>query len=327
MTIARAFIALAALAAFALSALGPAPAAAQDWPTRTIKIVVGFSAGGGTDLAARIVAQPLQEILGQPVVVENRPSAGGIVGGDQVAKGQKDGYTLLMMSNAHAVSAAMYKALPYDPVKDFQMLSLVATAGLVMITASEFPASDVKGAIALLKADPNKCNFGSAGVGTTQQFAAELMNQMAGVKITHVPYRSTPAVVTALLSQDIHYAFELIQVVSGQIQAKTLKAIAVTSPARYPSLAEVPTFAESGLPGYDVTSWYGLAMAPDTPRPIVDKLNKAVAEALNRPAIRKQISDLGAQPKTSTPEELSRHIAAEVAKWQGVREKAGIPQL
>jgi tripartite-type tricarboxylate transporter receptor subunit TctC len=261
------------------------------------------------------------------VVVENRPSAGGIIGGDQVAKGQKDGYTLLMMSNAHAVSAAMYKTLPYDPVKDFQMLSLVATAGLVMITAPEFPATDVKGAIALLKADPDKYNFGSAGVGTTQQFAAELMNQMAGVKITHVPYRSTPAVITGLLSKDIHYAFELIQVVSGQIQAKALKAIAVTSPARYPSLPEVPTFAESGLPGYDVTSWYGLAMAPDTARPIVDKLNKAVAEALNRPAVRKQISDIGARPKTSTPEELSRHIAAEVAKWQGVREKAGIPQL
>jgi tripartite-type tricarboxylate transporter receptor subunit TctC len=324
MRIARAFIALAALA---LSALGPAPAAAQDWPTRTIKIIVGFSAGGGTDLAARIVAQPLQEILGQPVVVENRPSAGGIIGGDQVAKGQKDGYTLLMMSNAHAVSAAMYKALPYDPVKDFQMLSLVATAGLVMITAPEFPANDVKGTVALLKADPGKYNFGSAGVGTTQQFAAELMNQMAGVKITHVPYRSTPAVITGLLSKDIHYAFELIQVVSGQIQAKTLKAIAVTSPARYPSLPDVPTFAESGLPGYDVTSWYGLAMASGTPRPIVDKLNKAVAEALNRPAIRKQISDIGAQPKTSTPEELSQHIASEVAKWQGVREKAGIPQL
>jgi tripartite-type tricarboxylate transporter receptor subunit TctC len=324
MTIARACMAMAAAI---LLALGAAPATAQDWPTRTIKIIVGFGAGGGTDLAARIVAQPLQEILGQPVVVENRPSAGGLVAGDQVAKGQKDGYTLLMMSNAHAVSAAMYKTLPYDPVKDFQMLSLVATAGLVMITAPDFPANDVKGAVALLKADPNKYNFGSAGVGTTQQFAAELMNQMAGVKITHVPYRSTPAVITALLSKDIHYAFELIQIVSGQIQAKTLKAIAVTSPARYPSLPDVPTFAESGLPGYDVTSWYGLAMAPDTPRPIIDKLYKAVAEALNRPAIRKQISDIGAQPKTSTPEELSQHIAAEVAKWQGVREKAGIPQL
>jgi tripartite-type tricarboxylate transporter receptor subunit TctC len=321
MRIARAFIALAALA---LSALGPAPAAAQDWPTRTIKIIVGFSAGGGTDLAARIVAQPLQEILGQPVVVENRPSAGGIIGGDQVAKGQKDGYTLLMMSNAHAVSAAMYRALPYDPVKDFQMLSLVATAGLVMITAPEFPANDVKGTVALLKADPGKYNFGSAGVGTTQQFAAELMNQMAGVKITHVPYRSTPAVITGLLSKDIHYAFELIQVVSGQIQAKTLKAIAVTSPARYPSLPDVPTFAESGLPGYDVTSWYGLAMAPGTPRPIVDKLNKVLRDALATDEVKRRLAQEGAEPMPTTPEEHAAVLDREDTKWSAIIKSAGI---
>ncbi|MCX7311332.1 MAG: tripartite tricarboxylate transporter substrate binding protein [Hyphomicrobiales bacterium] len=324
MTHARAFITLAALG---VAALAPLPAAAQEWPARTVKIMVGFGAGGGTDLAARIVAQPLQEILGVPVVVENKASAGGILAGDQVAKGQKDGYTILMMSNAHAVSAAMYKALPYDPIKDFQMLSLVATAGLVMIAAPEFPAGDVKGAISVLKSDPNKFNYGSAGVGTTQQFSAELFNQMAGVPITHIPYRSTPAVLAGLLSKDVNYAFELIQIVSGQIRAGTLKAIAVTSPERHPALPEVPTAAESGLPGYDVTSWYGLAMAPGTPRPIVDKLNKAVAEALARPAVRKQISDIGAQPKTSTPEELSRHIEAEIVKWQGVREKAGIPQL
>ena len=150
---------------------------------------------------------------------------------------------------------------------------------------------------------------------------------MAGFKVTHIPYRSTPAVVAGLLSKDINYAFELIQIVTGQIRAGTLKAIAVTSPARYPALAEVPTIAESGLPGYDVTSWYGLAMAPGTPQPIVDRLNKAVAEALGRESVRKQIADIGAQPRTSTPEELSRHIAGEIAKWQGVREKAGIPQL
>jgi tripartite-type tricarboxylate transporter receptor subunit TctC len=324
MTIARVVFAVAAML---LPALAPSPGIAQDWPTRTIKIMVGFGAGGGTDLAARIVAQPLQEILGQPVVVENKSSAGGILAGDQVAKGQKDGYTLLMMSNAHAVSAAMYTKLPYDPINDFQMLSLVGTAGLVMVTAPDFPANDVNGAIALLKSDPNKYNYGSAGVGTTQQFAAELFNQMAGVKITHVPYRSTPAVLSGLLSKDVHYAFELIQIVTGQIRAGTLKAIAVTSPQRYPSLAEVPTFAEAGLPGYDVTSWYGLATAAGTPQPIVDRLNKAVAEALSRDSVRKQISDIGAQPKASTPEELTRHIAGEIGKWQGVREKAGMPQL
>jgi len=318
---------VAALAALMLAAVLPSVAAAQDWPTRSIKIIVGFGAGGGTDLAARIVAPALQDILGVPVVVENKPSAGGIIGGDQVAKGAKDGTTLLMMSNAHAVSAAMYKKLPYDPINDFQMLSLVGTAGLVMITAPDFPANDVKGTIALLKASPDKFNYGSAGVGTTQQFAAELFNQMAGISITHVPYRSTPAVVAALMSKDVQYAFELIQVVTGQINANSLKAIAVTSPQRYPTLPEVPTFAESGLSGYDVTSWYGLATAPGTPAPIVEKLHKAVIEALNKAAVRKQISDIGAQPRTSTPEELSKHIAGEIAKWQGVREKAGIPQL
>ncbi len=324
MTIVRAFIALAAIV---LPAIGSVSAVAQDSTTRTIKIIVGFGAGGGTDLAARIVAQPLQEILGQPVVVENKPSAGGILGGDQVAKGPKDGSSLLMMSNAHAVSAAMYKTLPYDPVKDFQMLSQVGTAGLVMIAAPDFPAGDAKGVMALLKADPNKYNYGSAGVGTTQQFAAELFNQMAGVKITHIPYRSTPAVVAGLLSKDTHYAFELIQIVSGQIRGGTLKAIAVTSPQRYPSLSEVPTFAETGLPGYDVTSWYGLSMAAGTPKPIVDRINKALVEALGRESVREQILKVGAQPRSSTPEELSRHIESEIAKWRGVREKAGIPQL
>lgn len=320
MIFARAFIALA-------FAILPTLAAAQDSSTRTIKIIVGFGAGGGTDLAARIIAQPLQEILGQPVVVENKPSAGGILGGDQVAKGLKDGSSILMMSNAHAVSAAMYKTLPYDPVKDFQMLSLVGTAGLVMVTAPDFTAGDAKGMMMLLKSDPNKYNYGSAGVGTTQQFAAELFNQMAGVKITHIPYRSTPAVVAGLLSKDTHYAFELIQIVSGQIRGGTLKAIAVTSPQRYPSLAEVPTFAETGLPGYDVTSWYGLAMAAGTPKPIVDRINKALVEALGRDAVREQILKVGAQPRSSTPEELSRHIESEIAKWRGVREKADIPQL
>ncbi len=320
MIFARAFIALA-------FAILPTLAAAQDSSTRTIKIIVGFGAGGGTDLAARIIAQPLQEILGQPVVVENKPSAGGILGGDQVAKGLKDGSSILMMSNAHAVSAAMYKTLPYDPVTDFQMLSLVGTAGLVMVTAPDFTAGDAKGMMMLLKSDPNKYNYGSAGVGTTQQFAAELFNQMAGVKITHIPYRSTPAVVAGLLSKDTHYAFELIQIVSGQIRGGTLKAIAVTSPQRYPSLAEVPTFAETGLPGYDVTSWYGLAMAAGTPKPIVDRINKALVEALGRDAVREQILKVGAQPRSSTPEELSRHIESEIAKWRGVREKADIPQL
>ncbi len=308
------------------TAMLPAAAVAQDWPTRPIRLLIGFGPGGGTDIAARIIAQPLSEILGQPVVVENRPGAGGVTAADAVAKSEKDGYTALMMSNAHAVQAVVNKALPYDPVKDFQMLSLVGTAGLMMVTVPDFPADDVKGAISALKANAARFNFGTPGVGTTQHFSAELFGQLAGFKVTHVPYRSTPQVVTALLGKEINYTFELIQTVAGQVKAGKLKAIAVTSPKRYPSVPDVPTFAESGLPGYDVTSWYGISLPAGTPKPIVDKFHKAMIEALGREAIRSAIVKAGAQPASSTPEELSRHIAGEISKWSAVREKAGIPQ-
>jgi tripartite-type tricarboxylate transporter receptor subunit TctC len=304
----------------------PVAASAQEWPNRPIRLLVGFGAGGGTDLAARIIAQPLSEILGQPVVVENRPGAGGVTAGDAVAKSPKDGYTALMMSNAHAVSAVINKSLPYDPVNDFQMLSLVGTAGLIMVTPPDFPATDVKGAVSVLKANAEKFNFGTPGVGTTQHFAAELFGQLGGFKVTHVPYRSTPQVITALLAKEINYTFELIQTVAGQVASGSLKAIAVTSPKRYPSVPDVPTFAESGMPDYDVTSWYGIALPAGTPQPIVVKFYKAMIEALSRENVRAAILKAGALHASSTPEELSKHIAAEISKWNAVREKAGIPQ-
>src|SRR5207247_7347509 len=170
------------------------------------------------------------EMLGQPVVVENRVGAGGTTAAEQVARGPKDGYTALMMSNAHAVSAVMYKTLRYDSIADFQMVSMVGTAGLVLVTAPEFPAKDLRGVIARVKANPGKLNFGSPGVGTTQHFSAELLVQLAGLSMTHIPYRSTPAAISALLSKDVQLVFELIQAVQGQFQSGTLKAIAVTSP-------------------------------------------------------------------------------------------------
>jgi tripartite-type tricarboxylate transporter receptor subunit TctC len=315
----------AALASIAL--LGVAPAAAEDaWPTRPIRLVVGFGAGGGTDIAARLVAQPLSEILGQPVVVENRPGAGGMTAADAVAKSPKDGTTALMMSNAHAVSAVMYKTLRYDPVNDFAMVSMVATAGLVLVTRPDFPANDLKSLLETVRANPGKLNFASAGVGTTQQFAGELMKQLAGLNVTHVPYRTTPAAVTGLRAKDVEYLVELVQPVQGQIQAGDLKAIAVTSPERNPILPDVPTFKQSGMPDYEVTSWYGLAFAAGTPPAIIDKTNKAMRELLAREAIDKQVRTMGALVRSSTPEELKTHIASEIAKWKGVREKAGIEQ-
>jgi tripartite-type tricarboxylate transporter receptor subunit TctC len=313
------------LALIALVA-GLAAASSDDWPSHPIRMIVGFGPGGGTDIAARFVAAPLSEILGQPVVVENRTGAGGTTGAEMVAHAAHDGTMALMMSNAHAISAVMYKTLPYDPVNDFQRVSMVATAGLVLVTAPDFPAKNLSELVALVKANPGKYNFGSAGVGTTQQFAGELLKQSAGLDIVHVPYRTTPAAVAGLLGKDVSFVFELVQAVQGQIQTGALKAIAVTSPQRNPVLPEVPTFAEAGMPGYEVTSWYGVAFPAGTPMPIVDKTNTGIRKLLETDAVRKQVLTMGAAVKSSTPDELKTHIASEIAKWNGVREKAGIPK-
>ena len=245
---------------------------------------------------------------------------------DAVAKSPKDGYTALMMSNAHAISAVMYKTLRYDPVNDFQMVSMVATAGLVLVTRPDFPGKDVAGVLAAVRANPGKLNFGSAGVGTTQQFAGELMKQTAGLNVTHVPYRTTPAAVTGLRAGDVDYLFELVQPVQGQIQTGDLKAIAVTSPERNSILPDVPTFKESGMPDYDVTSWYGIAFPAGTPPAIVQKTNEAMRKLLARETVSKRVAGLGARVRSSTPDELKAHIEAEIVRWKAVREKAGIEQ-
>ena len=306
--------------------LSVTPSHAQDWPQHPIRIVVGFGAGGGTDLAARIVAEPLSKALGQPVVVENRVGAGGTTAAEGVAKGPKDGYTALMMSNAHAVSAAIYKTLRYDPINDFQMVSMVGTAGLVMVTAPNFPAKDIKGVIAYAKANPGKLNYGTPGIGTTQHFASEYFRQLAGLDMQHIPYRSTPQAITALIAGEVQIVIELIQPVMGQFQSGTLRAIAVTSPERFATVPELPTFAESGLPGYDVTSWYGLSFAAGTPAPIVAKTNKAMHDLLASATVKEQILKAGALVRSSTPDELKAHIVDEIVKWKAVREKAGIEQ-
>jgi tripartite-type tricarboxylate transporter receptor subunit TctC len=304
----------------------PSTLQAQDWPRQPIRIVVGFGAGGGTDIAARIVAQPLSELLGQPIVVENRVGGGGTTAAEGVARAPKDGYTALMMSNAHAVSAAVYKTLRYDPIADFQMVSMVGTAGLVLVTTPSFPAKDLKELIAQAKANPGKLNFGSPGVGTTQHFAAEYMKQLAGLDIQHVPYRSTPAALTGLIAGEVQLVVELVQTVQAQIQAGTLRAIAVTSPQRFPAVPDIPTFAESGLSGYDVTSWYGLSFPAGTPSAIVERTNTALRSLLATDAVRAQILRVGALVRTSTPDELKAYIADEITKWKAVREKANIEQ-
>ena len=259
-------------------------------------------------------------------MVENRVGGGGTTAAEQVARAPKDGYTALMMSNAHVIAPAMNKSLRYNSVGDFQMVSMVGTAGLMLVTAPDFPAKDVKGLIAYAKKNPGKLNFGSPGVGTTQHFASEFLKQMAGLDILHVPYKSTPAVLTGLIAGEVQMVIELIQTVQGQVQAGKMRAIGVTSPKRFPTVPDIPTLAETGLPGFDVTSWYGLAFPSGTPTPIVERTNKALRELLATDTVRAQIAKVGALVQSSTPDELRTHIVSEIDRWKAVREKAGIQQ-
>ena len=314
----------AVLAGTTLSAVAPALA---EWPAdQSIRVIVGFNAGGGTDIVSRIIAQPLGELLHQSVVVENKVGAGGTIAAETVARSNKDGYTALMTSPAHTVSAAMLKSIRYDAVKDFADVSLVADSAFVFVARKDFPANDIKGLIALAKASPGKLNFGDVGVGSTQNFAGELMRQMAGIEVTHIPYSSTPGVVTALLQGQVDYGVELAHAVQGQVQAGQLKLLAVGAPSRWPTIPDVPTVSESGVPGYVVTGWYGWMYPADTPQGIVDKTNAALKEVLAMPSIREQLAKVGAVVHVSTPAEFTKFVENEVVKWKSVREKAGIEQ-
>jgi tripartite-type tricarboxylate transporter receptor subunit TctC len=314
------------LAAAALALAMPAAAGAQEWPTRPIHVIVGAGPGGGTDIVTRIIAVPLGELLGQPIVVENKQGAGNIIAAETVVKAPRDGYTAYMMNNAHGVSAAMYKHLPFDSVNSFSFVSLTGTAGLVLVVRPDSPVKNVAELIALAKSEPGKLNFASVGVGTTQHFSGELFRQLAGIDVKHIPYRGTPAVLTGLMGKQVDFTFELVQPVLGQVRSGSLKALAVTSLTRDPSLPDLPTVAESGLPAFQVMSWYGLSFPAGTPQPIIDKMNKALHEVLARPDIRAQLLKVGASAQTSTPEEMRQHVVNEIAKWTAVREKAGIPQ-
>jgi len=301
-------------------------AQAQAWPERPIRMVVGFGAGGGTDIIARIIAQPLGEILGQPVVVENKAGAGGTIGADTVAKAPKDGSSVFMMNNGHAVSASLYKTLPYDSLKDFAPVSLVATMPLIITAGTNVPASDVATLIKLAKAQPGKVKFASVGVGSTQHFAGEVFRSLAGIEMRHVPYRGTPAAIAAVRGGEIELLVEVAAPVVGQIKGGELKALAVTSAKRFPGLPDVPTVAEAGLAGYDVTTWYGLAFPAGTPAAIITKMNAAVAEALGREAVRKQVLEASFLPATSMPADFTNHIASEIKRWAQVMKEAGVEQ-
>ncbi len=321
-----AIVALAFMSSFA-AAQQPAPQAPLDWPQRPVRVLVGFGPGGGTDIVARIVAQPLGEALGQPVVIENRPGAGGAVAAAAVAKSAPDGYTAFMANNGFAVAAVMRKALPYDPIGDFQPVGMVATMPLLVLSGPQSGFSDLRGLVAAAKAAPGKLNFANVGLGSTQHFAGVLLLQQAGIQLLPVPYKGTPNAVAATSTNEAQLLVEVAGSVLGQVKGGMLKALAVTSAARFSGLPEVPTVAQAGIPGYDVTTWYAMVFPAKTPAAVVEKANRALKTVLAREDVRRQMANTAFEPSDAgTPEALQAHIKSEIARWGKVREQAGIAQ-
>jgi len=313
-------IAVAAALACAL------PAQAQTYPTKPIRILVPFAPGGVGDLTARAVTQKMGASLGQQIIVDNRPSAGGIVASELVAKAEPDGYTILLLNNLHAVSPSLFKSLPYDPLKDFAPVSTLGVFSLVLMVSPDSPMKSVKDLVATAKASPGKLNIGTINIGATQHLAAELFTSMAAIDVVTVPFNSTAAVVTALRGNNVQAGVEVLAPVMGQIKAGSLRAIAVTAPTRFPGLPDVPTVMESGVPGYQVIAWNGVGVPARTPRAIIDRLNHAMHEALASPDIKQRFQELGVEPRPSTPEAFREFLAAEISKWRTVTEKARIPK-
>jgi len=299
-------------------------AQAQNYPNKSLRIVVPFGAGGVADQTARIVAQKMSEELGQAVVIDNRPGAGGIVAADVVAKSPPDGYTILLMSNANAVSAGLFKSLPFDPVKDFTPISLIGTFDLTLITSSESRFKNLPGLVAWAKANPGKLNIGTINVGSTQHLTAELFKSSAGIDAQVVPFNGTPAVITALRGGQIDLAVEILSPVLSQIKGGALRPLAVTGQKRNPVLTQVPTAKESGVPNFVSTSWNGLGVPDKTPKVVVDRLNKEVNAALQDPAVRQKLLDLNIDPHPTTVPQAQEWLQSEVKRWGAIIQKAGI---
>ncbi|NBR26912.1 MAG: tripartite tricarboxylate transporter substrate binding protein [Betaproteobacteria bacterium] len=297
---------------------------AQPYPSKPIRLLVPFGPGGVGDITSRAVMQKVSENVGQQIIIDNRPSAGGIVATETVAKSDPDGYTLYLMNNTNAVSAAMFKKLPYDTIRDFEMVTTIGGFSIVVLVAPESPVKTVKELIAQSKASNGKFNIGSINIGTTQFLSAELLKSMGSLDATSVPFNNTAGVLTALRGGSVQVAMEFLPPVLGQIRANTLRAVAVTSLARSPMLPNVPTLHESGLAGYEVNSWNGIAVAAKTPKAIVERLNKEIHAAVNSPLITQRFQELGVSQNLSTPDGMRKVLVDDIAKWNALIDKAKI---
>ncbi len=305
----------------------PLAASAQSvFPSKPVRLVVPNAAGGAADLTARTVGQKLSEILGQPVVVDNKPGAGGVVAGEMVAKAPPDGRTLLLISSGTAVSASLFKALPFDTVKDFIPVAPLASFDLVIVGPEGGRFKTLSELVAFAKANPGKLNIGTPNVGTTQHLAAELFKSAAGLDVQIVPFNGTPAVINALRGGQIDAGLDILSPLLAQIRAKALVPLAVTGDRRSRVLPEVPTAREAGVNGFVAASWNALAVPAGTPKDVVARLNREVVAALNDPAIRKRLEDLNLDPHPGTPEQAAALLNNDIKRWGDVIARAKIPR-
>lgn len=309
---------------FCLAAWPLGIAWAQSFPSKPIKIVVPFGAGGVADLTARAVAAKLSESLGQAVIVDNKPSAGGIVAGDLVAKAEADGHTLLLMSNGTAVSTGLFKSLPFDAGKDFSPISTLGTFDIAIVAAEDGKFKTMQELIAFARGNPGKLNVGTINIGSTQNLAARLIESAGNLDWTIVPFRSTPDVITALRGGTVDAAVEILGPLMGQINAKAVRALAVMGDRRATRLPDVPTLSQAGISGATASSWNALAAPAKTPRDVIARLNKAVADALNSPDLKAKLADLNVDAQASTPEALGTLLSNETRRWSDVIVRAKI---
>jgi tripartite-type tricarboxylate transporter receptor subunit TctC len=315
-----------AFVAAAGALLAVTAAQAQNYPNRSVRIVVPFGAGGVGDITTRLIAEKLGDKFGERFIVDNQPGAGGISAARSVLTAPPDGYTLALVTNGTAISVPLFKSLPFDPMKDFAPISGFSLFDLTFTTNAAGPYATLGDILKEARANPGKLNIGTINVGSTQNLGAELLRAAAGINVTIVPYRTTPDTVIALLRNDVQLAIEYYATMKSGIEDGKLRLLATTGDKRAEFSPDVPTVAEAGVPGYEVTSWNGIFAPLATPPAIIDTLNKAIHEIVALPDLKQKYADLGIEAQASTPAELKERLAADIKKWAAVIEKAGIPK-
>jgi tripartite-type tricarboxylate transporter receptor subunit TctC len=303
----------------------PNPAAAQTWPTKPMRIVIAQAPGSATDVISRVVGNQLSEALGQPIVIDARPGAGGVLGTEVAARAAPDGYTLFMANNStHGSNPAVYAKLPYDAVKDFAPISFVASVPYVMVVDPNLPVKTVQEFIALAKSKPGKMNYASAGNGSTHHFCGELLKSMTGIDILHIPYKGSGPGIAGLLGGEVSMMFSNVADIGSQVRGGKVRALAVTATRRSSTLPDVPTMAEAGLPDFEITSWFGLLAPAGTPSAIIGRLNAETVKVLGRTDVKATLAAQGLEVAPSTPEQFAAHIKSEIARFTRIAKAAGI---